>query len=174
MSWGAGVWHSHVDHPETLASLSSFFGVTSKVQYAYICVMLLNSSKTLWAIFRGKGASKVDSILLWHIMSHTYETPVETDVELIARCKYSKSRQVLLTGFDAHVHRCVAYTEVGNKQIHNSCELFKNGGTKIYNNSENREILWKWYKKLKCVTRWYLYGTSILRRLPNPCITYTR
>ena len=47
--------------------------------------MLLKSSGKLSDILRGKGTTKFDGINGSRLMSHIYETPVETVVDLIAR-----------------------------------------------------------------------------------------
>jgi hypothetical protein len=47
--------------------------------------MLINSSETHSEVVSGKWASKIDRIVWVRLVSHIYENPVETEVDLIAR-----------------------------------------------------------------------------------------
>jgi hypothetical protein len=75
-------------------------------------------------------------------MSHIYENPVETEVDLVAGIlSLSQTSQATLRGYAMNVaRRCKACNEVCCGQFDSSCELFENKTTKIYNSRENQEV----------------------------------
>jgi hypothetical protein len=122
-------------HLEYLARLITFFGFISKVPNAFIRMTSLNSSVTLLGILREEGAFKEDSTLSGRVTIYIYDTPVETEVDLVVF-------QIKPVPFDRiRGRRCTSLQILLCSQRQTVGQLLRIIAIKIYNNRENQEIL---------------------------------
>ena len=118
---------------------NSFFGVTS----AFSQVMLLKSSETLLGILRRRGLLSFMECFGGCLMSHMYENPTRSEVDLLTRilspCVHiQKYARYIWTGTQQTLCVTCRIIILTGSQFESYCKLFENVTNEINNNREIR------------------------------------